>query len=119
MWRSHALVVNGARQRRPALSPSTIRRSHDQFALHLAGVSFWSRAYFQSIFWGLRASRSSLVLHILPHVIRLFSKTLVRSGHSSREVVRPGVRFSSWDMPRSLIPYDLIYDRHFKRLRDE
>jgi glycosyltransferase involved in cell wall biosynthesis len=119
MWRSHVLVVNGATKRQPALSPSSIRRSHDQFALHLAGVSFWSRAYVRSICWGLRASRSSLVLHVLPYVIRLFSRMLVRPRHSSRKIVRPGVRFSSWDMPRSLIPYDRIYDRHFTRLRDE
>jgi glycosyltransferase involved in cell wall biosynthesis len=119
MWRSHALVVNGARQRRPELKTSSIRRSHDQFALHLAGVSYWSRAYLHAIVWGLRASRSSLALQILPDVIRLFSKALMRSGRSSRKMVRPGVHFSSWDMPQSLIPYDRIYNRRFAQLRDE
>ena len=118
MWRSHALVVNGARRRRPELRASSIRRSHDQFALHLAGVSYWSRAYLHAIVWGLRASRSSLALQVLPYVIRLFSKTLVRSGRSSPKMVRPRVRFSSWDMPQALIPYDRIYNRRFKRLRD-
>jgi hypothetical protein len=119
MWRSHALMVTAARQRRPELRPSSIRRSHDQFALHLAGVSYWSRAYLRAIFWGLRASRSSLALQILPYVIRLFLKTLARSGRSSRRKVGSGVRFSSWEMPRSLIPYDRIYNRRFTRLRDQ
>jgi hypothetical protein len=73
----------------------------------------------RAIFWGLRASRSSLALQILPYVIRLFLKTLARSGRSSRRKVGSGVRFSSWEMPRSLIPYDRIYNRRFTRLRDQ
>jgi hypothetical protein len=60
-----------------------------------------------------------LALQTLPYIIRLFSKTLVRSGRSNQKIVRPGVRFSSWDMPQPLIPYDRIYNRRFKRLRDE
>ena len=119
MWRSHLLVVNGARQRQPQLRPSSIRRSHDQFALHLAGVSFWSRAYVRSIYWGLRAARSSLVLRVLPHIIRLFSRRLLPADPSSRDVIGPGVRFSSWEMPRSLIPYDRIYDQHVERLPNQ
>ena len=119
MWRSHARVIRAARQRRPELGPEVIQRSHDQFALYLAGVSFWSGAYYQAVSWGLRALPSRLALQTLPYIIRLFSKTLVRSGRSRQEFVRPGVRFSSLEMPQPLIPYDLIYDRCFKRLRNE
>ena len=89
MWRSHVFVVNGARRRRPELRASTIRLSRDQFALHLAGVSYWSRAYFPAIGWGLRASRSSLALQVLPYVIRLFAKTLAGSDRSRLTLVRP------------------------------
>jgi hypothetical protein len=111
--------MNAARQRRPGLSPKVIRHSQDQFALYLAGVSFWSGAYCRAVGWGLRAVPSSLVLQILPYVIRLLSSTLMKSPRSRQQIVRAGVTFSSWKMPQPLIPYDLIYDRHFKRLRDE
>ncbi len=119
MWRSHARVMNAARQRRPGLGPVAVRHSQDQFALYLAGVSFWSGAYWQAAGWGLRALPSSLALQTLPYIVRLFSKTLVQSGRANQKIVGPGVRFSSWDMPQPLIPYDQIYKRRVKRLRNE
>jgi glycosyltransferase involved in cell wall biosynthesis len=109
MWRSHLLVIDGARQRRPDLSRALIRRSQDQFALHLAGVSFWSGAYLRALGWGLRALRSTLALRTLPYVLRLCSVKLLRSGRPSRGFIGPGVSFNSWEMPEPLIPYDRIY----------
>jgi glycosyltransferase involved in cell wall biosynthesis len=119
MWRSYTLVMNGARQRRPEMSRMSIRQSQSQFALHLAGISFWSGAYGKAFRWGLRALRSSLPLRILPYVIRLFWKTLLRRGPSTRRIVRPGVPFGSCEMPQPLIPYDLIYNQRCKRSRTE
>lgn len=115
MWRSHALVMEGARQRRPGLRRTLVRRSQDQFAFHLAGVSFWSGAYWQAIGWGLRALRSTLALQVLPYVIGLFSKMLLRLPRSRRMIIEPGVLFSSSTMPRPLIPYDRIYNRRRPR----
>jgi len=114
MWRSHMLVITGARRRRPDLSPGLIRRSQDQLALHLASVSFWSGAYGQALGWGLRALRSSLAFQVLPYVLRSLPKRLRRTAHP--RIIRPGVLFSSWEMPRPLIPYDRIYRRRFKQL---
>ena len=119
MWRSHAIVLQGARQRRPELTRASIRRSHDQFSLHLAGVSFWSGAYRNALGWGSRAWRSGLALQVLPSVIVLFLKTFLWRGRPSSRIIGPGVRFSSWEMPQSLIPYDRIYQRRFNRLRSE
>ena len=109
MWRSHVFVIAGARQRRPDLAPAWIRRSHDQFALHLAGVAFWSGAYLQAIGWGLRAWRSTLAFRILPDIIRLFLRKLLRNNRPPRRVIGPGVSFSNWEMPQPLIPYDRVY----------
>jgi hypothetical protein len=119
MWRSHGLMMDGARLRRPALRPALIRRSHDQFALHLAGVSFWSGAYGQAIGWAVRALRSGLPLQILPYMIRLVSKVLLGRGRLRRRIIRPGTRFGSWALPEPLIPYDVIYSRRVTRLNLE
>lgn len=116
MWRSHALVMESARQRRPDLRPAMVRRSGDQLALHLAGISFWSGAYRQAVRWGLRGMRSGLVLQALPYVVRSFSGRLLGSRRPTPRIIGPGVRFSSWDIPRALIPYDRIYQ---KRLAGE
>jgi glycosyltransferase involved in cell wall biosynthesis len=117
MWRSHALVMRSAKERRPDLSARLIRQSQEQFALYLAGVSFWSGTYGQAVGWGLRALPSSLALQTLPYVAGLFAKTLIRRGRPGRRVIRPGVSFSDWGMAEPLIPYDRIYDRRFGRLR--
>jgi glycosyltransferase involved in cell wall biosynthesis len=119
MWRSYALVMKGARQRRPKMSRALMRRSHDQFALYLAGVSFWSGDYGQAVVCGLRAARSGLALRVMPYVIRLFLKKILRHNRGGRQVVRPGLAFGSWQMPQPLIPYDLIYSRGVRRWRRE
>jgi glycosyltransferase involved in cell wall biosynthesis len=115
MWRSYSLVLEGARRRRPALRSTLIRRSKGQFALYLAGVSFWSGAYRPAFGWGWLALRSSLVLQILPSVASLLVMTRLRRSRPSPRIIRPGVLFSSWEMPEPLIPYDRIYQRRFTR----
>jgi cellulose synthase/poly-beta-1,6-N-acetylglucosamine synthase-like glycosyltransferase len=117
MRRAHALVLNSARQRRPERRPALIRSSEDQFALYLAGVSFWAGAYGQAIGWGLQAR--GLALDVLPFVLRMFLKSLWRRARQSPRVIRPGVAFSRWQMPEAMIPYDRIYERRLKRLRTE
>jgi glycosyltransferase involved in cell wall biosynthesis len=117
MWRSHGIVIDRVRQRRPDLDPSLIRRSQDQFTLHLAGVCFWARQYGQAVGWGVRALRSTLGFKVLPYVFRLFAETLGRRARSARGTVRRDVRFGDSDTPQSLIPYDRIYRRRFERLQ--
>jgi glycosyltransferase involved in cell wall biosynthesis len=115
MWRGHSLVVNAARHRRAGLSEAVVQQSRDQFALHLAGVCFWSAAYPRAIGWGLRALRSGFALRILPYVVRLLSETLFRNPRAARPV-RPGVLFSDIGLLQPRIPYDVLYDR-LKRQR--
>jgi glycosyltransferase involved in cell wall biosynthesis len=111
MWRAHALVMEAARQRRPELSQALIRRSQAQFALYLAGVSFWSGTYLKAVRWGLRASPSIVTVRALPYVIRVLSTRLIGRSAPRESFVRPGVPFADLDMPRALIPYDVLYDR--------
>jgi glycosyltransferase involved in cell wall biosynthesis len=111
MWRAHTLVMNGVRQRRPELKAALVRRSQAQFALYLAGVSFWSGEYGRAVRWTLRAVPSSVTLRVLPYVIRLLWKHLRRRGRPHHGVIRPGVSFDSLEMPQPLIPYDVIYTR--------
>ena len=117
MWRSHSLVMDSALRRRPELYSPLVRRSQNQFALHLAGVSFWSGAYWRAIAWGLQAIRSSLAAQIMPYVVCVFARVALRRGRRRGRAVLPGLPFSDWSLPRPLIPYDLIYARHFGRAR--
>jgi hypothetical protein len=119
MARSHARVLNSARQRRPEIRSTSIRSSHDQFTLYLAGVSFWSGAYRQAMRLGLRARRSGLVLEVLPYVVRLLWNASLRRSGPGLGPIRPGVVFSDWKMPEPMIPYDRIYERRLKRLNNE
>jgi glycosyltransferase involved in cell wall biosynthesis len=112
MWRSHALLLEGALRRRPSLTPALRRRSRSQFALYLSGVCFWARAYPSALYWGLRSLRSSLALHALPYLIALVPR-MIRAA-AGRRPVRPGVAFGSSVMPPTLIPYDLIHRRRAK-----
>jgi hypothetical protein len=119
MWRSYGLVMNGVRRRRPGLSQALIRKSQHQFALYLAGAAYRAGAYRKAIVWGSPALRSTLALQVLPSVAWLFLKRLLWRSRPRPRIVSPGVRFSSWEMPESPIPYERIYQRRFERLRSE
>jgi glycosyltransferase involved in cell wall biosynthesis len=117
MWRSYALFMSSVRQRRPGLSPALIRKSQQQFALYIAGVAYRAGAYRKAIVWGSPALRSTLALQVLPSLMWLFVKGLLWRDRPSPRIVVPGVRFSSWEIPESPIPYKRIYQRRFERLR--
>lgn len=120
MWRSYVLVLEGVRRRRPALRPAALRRARSQFALYLAGVSFWCGSYGRAIGWGLRALPSRVTLEILPHILRLLPQMIVRRTRVVHvDTVRPGTRFAEWTLPEPLIPYDRIYHRRFARAGHE
>ena len=110
MWRSHCLVMEAARARWPNLSQTVVKRSQDQFALYLAGVAYWSGAYLEAVGWGVRALRSPFAFQVLPLLMRLFSRQF--GSRSTRpSVISAGARFSTWDLPQPLVPYDRIYQR--------
>jgi glycosyltransferase involved in cell wall biosynthesis len=110
MWRSHRLVMEAARARCPDLSQTAVRRSQDQFALYLAGVAYWSGAYPEAVGWSVRALRSPFAFQVLPLLMRLFSRQF-RSRSTRPSVISAGARFSTWDLPQPLVPYDRIYQK--------
>ena len=109
MRESHALMVAAARERAPELAPGLLRRSAGQFALYLAGISFWSGSYLQAAGWALRAWRSRTALRILPYVIRLLTRHLLGARRVRGPVMAPGVPLDRKSVAGPLIPYDRIY----------
>jgi hypothetical protein len=110
MWRSQARVIAGLAARQPSLTAAVLRRSSGQFALHLAGVAFWSRQYLQACRWALRARPVTLTLAILPHVMRMLTRRLLGID-GALAVGSDGERFSH--LPPPLVPYDRIYARRW------
>ena len=102
--------MEAARARRPDLSQAVVRRSQDQFALYLAGVAYWAGAYAEAAGWGVRALRLPFAFQVLPLLMRLFSRQFGSRSVRPR-AISAGVRFSTWDLPQPLIPYDRIYQK--------
>lgn len=117
MWRSQMEVLDALVAREPSLSAATLRRSKGQFALHLAGVSFWSGDYLGACRWTLRARPFRLWLAIGPHVTRLLARRLFGAAAPARMVAEDG-KIDSLDVAEPLIPYDRIYARHWAGRKD-
>jgi glycosyltransferase involved in cell wall biosynthesis len=114
MWRSYAAVIKGVRRRRPAVSAALIRRSRQQFALYLAGVSLNAGEYYQAFRWGWRAAGSSLSARLLPHAVPVIARKIL--GVERRPLTLPAdLRLCDARLPPPLVPYDIIYARRFKQ----
>ena len=121
--RSDVAIVRPRHEWSPPAPPRTLSRADSQIAasvaLYLAGAAYRAGAYRKAIVWGSPALRSTLALQVLPSVAWLFVKRLLWRSRPRPRIVIPGVRFSSWEMPESPIPYERIYQRRFERLRSE
>ena len=109
MWRSQRLVIEGVLHRNPTLAPILFQRSADQFALYLAGISFWSGSYLRALRWGLRARKSGLATKVVPYVLRLLLRCLRGRLRAGAVVMRPNECLDASRIPEPLIPYDRIY----------
>ena len=118
MWRSQVEVLSALAAREPSLPPSLFRRSSGQFALHLAGVSFWSGDYLGACRWALRARPIGLILTIAPHIIRIFVRKALAGGTPHPRVVPANGRIDDLPLAEPLIPYDRIYARHWGDRKD-
>ncbi len=114
MWRSQVAVTDAVASRQPSLSGHVLRRSRGQFALYLAGVAFWSGDYVRAFQWGFRARPWSLMLSIVPHVLRLFAR---RWSVRRAPVLSwpPDGSIATMPLPDPLVPYERIYDTHWRR----
>jgi len=106
MWRSKNLVMSKMRELRPDVESWVWEASDRQFALYLAGLSFWSGRMIEAVRWGLR-SGWRLSLAVAPHVLRM-----LLSSRRRRQVSRtmlPNQECCSEEVPGPLLPYDTIY----------
>ncbi|MGH9387197.1 MAG: glycosyltransferase [Vicinamibacterales bacterium] len=113
MWRSHQEMMATMAGRQPAISEDVITRSNGQFALYLAGVSFWSGHYLDATRWTLRARPRSLTLSVLPHVAPIVFRRLLGTEWSGTTFASGDGRFDEFGHKEPLIPYDHIYARHW------
>ncbi len=118
MWRSQDLVLAALAARQPSLPPAVFRRSTGQFALHLAGISFWSGDLVGACRWVLRARPVTLVIAIVPHVVRIFAKRIPLGAAPRPRVIADDGRIDQTAVPEPLIPYDRIYARHWHARKD-
>lgn len=110
MWRSRELVVQGIHKLRPALKPIVFQQSARQFALYLAGLSFWWGDLPGAFRWALRAGLR-LPLLVFPHVLKLLLTRLLREP-AEPQIMVPGVELDLSRIDEPLLPYDRIYKRH-------
>jgi glycosyltransferase involved in cell wall biosynthesis len=117
MWRSQQLVIAAIADRQPSISRKVLRRSNGQFALYLAGVSFWSGRYMQAVRWALRGRPISLTLFVLPYAIPAIVQRLVRGPTSAIKFASEDARFDDASLGEPLIPYARI-DARLRRPRN-
>ncbi len=117
MWQSHRLVMMKLSRHRPDIPRTVFLRSRAQFALHLAGISFWSGAPFEAALWALRGGQPELLLSVLPYLPRTFASRLSGTVGSAPRVKLDGKNFDSSAIPPTLISYDEIYERRWKSRR--
>ncbi len=118
MWRSRAAVVAALAVRQPSIPVDSLVRSRHQFALHLAGMQFWSGNLFEACRWGMHARSARLLAPVLPRVAWMFIRMLAgKPAAAARlDTSRP---FDGQAPTRAAIPYDRIYARRWRKTRIE
>lgn len=105
MWRSQLFVLQGIRNLHPELRPALFRAANNQFAMYLAGLSYWSGNWRAAWRWGLRAG-VRLPLQVSPYVLRML--IWPRRASRKQQVMRPGVTPDRARIPEPLLPYDRL-----------
>lgn len=113
MWRSYVRVMQGYGARVPGVTPQELRCSGGQFALHLAGVAFWSGRYAEAFRWGLRVRPLTVALPVLPYVARLMAKCLLGARPARLVPHGDSGHVEIYCAPEPLIPYDRICAARF------
>lgn len=116
MWRSQVAVTDAVAARQ-SIPRDALRRSRGQFALHLAGVAFWSGDVIGAVRWGLRARPLGLTAAVAPHVLKLLVRR-VRGLPASAVQWPDDHAIADVPMPGPLIPYDRIYSAYWAQNSD-
>jgi glycosyltransferase involved in cell wall biosynthesis len=102
MWRSQQVVIKEMQNLRPGLHPQVLRRSNQQFAFYLAGLSFWSGKLSATLRWVLRSGLRLLFL-VSPYAARIiFNRDYGKRGG---QTMLPGVALDVENLPEPLLPY--------------
>lgn len=104
MWRSKERVLDEVRRLRPGTDPRILRRASQQFAMYLAGLSFWSGNHLATARWMARAGLR-LPASVAPHMLRMLTRL---SRKQTQPVIFPGVRIPVDSLPEPYLPYDTI-----------
>ncbi|MCP5475611.1 MAG: glycosyltransferase family 2 protein [Rhodanobacteraceae bacterium] len=115
MWRSFKEVVGTIASRQPAISKGALQRAQGQFALHLAGVAFWSGDHLKACRWGLRTRSLALGLSVFPHVLRMLLRRVFDDHGKGHRLVAELGGFEQHCPADPQIPYDRIYARRWRR----
>jgi hypothetical protein len=102
--------------RQSGASPELLRRSQGQFALHLAGIAFWSGRYVEACGWALKARPYSLLIRVLPFALRVVARRAFGFDRARPFLADAEGRFDDAVARDPLIPYDRIYARHWRDL---
>jgi len=113
MWNSRARVMSALAARFPSIPAETFRRSTSQFALHLAGVAYWSGDYLQAMRWGLRVRPPTIALAVLPYIVRLLGCRFLRPRTPVR-LTGESRRFEEHCLPAPLMPYHRMLARRWR-----
>jgi hypothetical protein len=114
MWRSQQELLATMAARQPQMPRGVLQRSSGQFALYLAGVSFWSGQYLQAVRWGLKARPISLMIEVIPYAAGVVFKRLVGSRPAPSVFGSAEGRFDENSIKEPLIPYSKIYERRWR-----
>jgi glycosyltransferase involved in cell wall biosynthesis len=116
MWRSYLHVMHAYASRKPGVTARELRKSGGQFALHLAGVAFWSGRYWRACSWALRVRPVTLAIPVLPYAISAVARRLLGIGPRRTVAREESGRSELVCAADPLIPYDRIYARRRMRL---
>ncbi len=116
MWRSGCRVLDELAARQPGLPARVLREGRGQFALHLAGVAFWSGRKPEAIAWMLRARAPATLLALLPSLLLLL---LARPGqkpppHAIDLPCNAEGAYAEAALPEPRLPYARIWQRRWQ-----
>jgi len=117
MWRSGRQVLAELARRQPAWPPSVCRAGQGQFALHLAGVAFWSGRPLEALGWLLKSRAPATLLASLPALAGLLLRQVVGPRQTSATALRldAGRCYDASALPEPLMPYERILSRRWRR----
>lgn len=113
MWASGCRVLDELAARQPGLPASLLRAGRGQFALHLAGVSFWSGRGLQACRWACKSRAWSTLAQITPSVLALLWRHLARPRRADAAQHAAATGFNAAALPGPQMPYDRILSRRW------